>query len=69
MTKLLPSGKRKDTLVEQQIYDITSGVVEEHTPQTVQRVSKVSLGFKSLNQSPVRTTQHNNNTNKRKVGL
>jgi hypothetical protein len=48
---------------------ITSGVVEEHTPQTGQSVSKVSLDLISLNHPPVRTTQNNNNTNyKRKIG-
>jgi hypothetical protein len=30
MTKVLPSGERRDTLVEQLLYDITSGDVEEH---------------------------------------
>jgi hypothetical protein len=30
MTKVLPSGERKDTLVELQLYDITSGVEESH---------------------------------------
>jgi hypothetical protein len=65
MTKVLPSGERSDTLVEQLLYDITSGVVKEHIPQTGQRVSKVSLGLNSLNYPPVGTIHHNNNTNYR----
>jgi hypothetical protein len=70
MTKMLPSGERRDTLVERLLYDITSGVEESHTPQTGQRVSKVSLGLKSLNHPPVKTTQQSKNTNyKRKIGM
>jgi hypothetical protein len=48
--------------VDQLLYDVTSGVVEEHAPQTGQTVSTVSLGLKSLYQPPVGTIQHNNNT-------
>jgi hypothetical protein len=70
MTKVLPSGETRDTLVEQLIYDIASGVVEYNTPQTGMRVSKDSLGLKTLHQPPVGTNQHNNNTNyKRKLGM
>jgi hypothetical protein len=47
--------------VDQLLYDVTSGVVEEHDPQTGQTVSTVSLGLKSLYQPPVGTIQHNNN--------
>jgi hypothetical protein len=49
MTKVLPSGEVRDTLVDRLLYNITSGVGEEHTPRTGQRFSKVSLGLKSLN--------------------
>jgi hypothetical protein len=49
MTKVLPSGDRRDTLVERLLYNITSGVGEEHTPRTGQGVSKVSQGLKFLN--------------------
>jgi hypothetical protein len=70
MTKVLPSGERRDTLVERLLYDITSGVVEMYTPQTGQRVSKVSRGLKSPNYPPVEIIQQNNNTNyKRKIGM
>jgi hypothetical protein len=31
MTKVLPSGERRDTLVERLLYDISSGVEESHT--------------------------------------
>jgi hypothetical protein len=70
MTKVLPSGERRDTLVERLLYDIISGVEESHTPQTGQRVSKVSLDLKSLNYPPVKTTQPSNNTNyKRQIRM
>jgi hypothetical protein len=70
MTKVLPSGERRDTLVERLLYNITSGVEESHTPATGQRVSRVSLGLKSLKNPPVETTQQSNNTNyKRKIGM
>jgi hypothetical protein len=70
MTKVLPAGERRDTMVERLLYDITSGVEESHTPQTGQRVSKVSLGLKSLNYPPVETTQQGNKTNyKRMIGM
>jgi hypothetical protein len=49
MMKVLPSGERRDNPVERLLYNITSGVGEEHTPRTGQRVSKDSLRFKSLN--------------------
>jgi hypothetical protein len=45
MTKVLPSGERRDTLVERLLYHITRGVGEEHTPRMGQGVSKVSQGF------------------------
>jgi hypothetical protein len=49
MTKTLPSGERRDTLVERLLYTITSGLGEEQTPRTGQRGLKVSLGLNSLN--------------------
>jgi hypothetical protein len=70
MTKVLPSGERRDALVERLLYDITSGVEDSHTPQTGKGASKVSLGLKSLNYPPVKTNQQINNTNfKRKIGM
>jgi hypothetical protein len=63
MTKVLPSGERRDTFVERLLYDITSGVGEEHTPRTGQGASKVSQELKFLNYPPVRSTQHSNAIN------
>jgi hypothetical protein len=54
MTKVLPSGERRDTLVERFLYNLTSGVGEEQTPRTGHGVSKFSQGLKSLNYPPVR---------------
>jgi hypothetical protein len=70
MTKVLPSGERRDTLVERLLYDITSGVEESHTPRAGKGVSKVSLGLKPLNYPPAESSQQTNNTNyKRKMGM
>jgi hypothetical protein len=70
MTKVLPSGERSDTLVERQLYDLTSSVEESHTLQAGKGVSNVSLGLKPLNYPPVKTNQQMNNKNyERKIGM
>jgi hypothetical protein len=48
MTKVLPSGERKDTLIERMLYNIASGADEVHTPRTRSKGFKVFRGFKIL---------------------